>query len=223
MSHRPMTFALAAACGILAGDREAFGSAFRAAGLGELCHRPPARGRRRPRRRSTAPRTSRGKMPTNDWWSSARLDEVLRPALSASAGRRSRAGRPAGLLSGGPHHRQFRPASSARCRPSGGDLILGHSAQQEFPDARVDGFSDWFVTARFAAAGRAMRGVLRARLALRLRPLRGRHRAPDLPAAAAGLGGRREQPRPRASRSTASTTGCSAPAGRPGPAWDQRR
>ena len=37
------------------------------------------------------------------------------------------------------------------------DLILGHSAQDEFPDARVNGFSDWFVNARFAAAGRSMR------------------------------------------------------------------
>ena len=39
---------------------------------------------------------------------------------------------------------------------SGDDLMLGHSAQDEFPDARVDGFSDWFVTARFAAGQRSM-------------------------------------------------------------------
>ena len=31
------------------------------------------------------------------------------------------------------------------------DFILGHDGQQEFPDARVDDFSDWFVTLRFAA------------------------------------------------------------------------
>jgi endoglucanase Acf2 len=39
---------------------------------------------------------------------------------------------------------------------NGDDLILGHSAQDEFPDARLDGFSDWFVTARFASGPRSM-------------------------------------------------------------------
>ncbi len=39
---------------------------------------------------------------------------------------------------------------------NGDDLLLGHSAQDEFPDARVDGFSDWFVSARFASGPRSM-------------------------------------------------------------------
>jgi endoglucanase Acf2 len=30
------------------------------------------------------------------------------------------------------------------------DFILGHSGEDNFPDARLDGFSDWFVTALFA-------------------------------------------------------------------------
>ena len=37
---------------------------------------------------------------------------------------------------------------------NGDDLVLGHSAQDEFPDARVDGFSDWFVSVRFASGPR---------------------------------------------------------------------
>lgn len=41
--------------------------------------------------------------------------------------------------------------------PGGGeDLLLQHSDQSEFPDARLDGHSDWFVRARFSAGGRSM-------------------------------------------------------------------
>ena len=41
--------------------------------------------------------------------------------------------------------------------PGGGeDLVLQHSEQSEFPDARLDAHSDWFVRARFSAAGRSM-------------------------------------------------------------------
>jgi len=41
--------------------------------------------------------------------------------------------------------------------PGGGeDLMLQHSEQAEFPDARLDAHSDWFVRACFSAAGRSM-------------------------------------------------------------------
>ncbi len=36
------------------------------------------------------------------------------------------------------------------------DLVLQHSEQAEFPDARLDNASDWFVRVRFSAAGRSM-------------------------------------------------------------------
>ncbi len=42
--------------------------------------------------------------------------------------------------------------------PDGGaDLVLGHSDVDQFPDARLDSFSDWFVTASFMSAGRGMK------------------------------------------------------------------
>ena len=40
---------------------------------------------------------------------------------------------------------------------SGEDLVLGHSAVVEFPNALVDGFSDWFVAVRFASGQSSMR------------------------------------------------------------------
>ena len=111
-----------------------------------------------------------GKTPTNDWWSSLAWMKYLGAPISASAGRPGGAGRAARLL---PRRRRSRPTAtpfSAPCRGNGDDLILGHSAQDEFPDARVDGFSDWFVTARFAAGERSHDRLLRPRLAVRLRP-----------------------------------------------------
>ncbi len=39
---------------------------------------------------------------------------------------------------------------------AGDDFVLGHDGQAEFPDARVDGFSDWFVTARMRQGGNAL-------------------------------------------------------------------
>jgi endoglucanase Acf2 len=41
--------------------------------------------------------------------------------------------------------------------PGGGeDLVVQHSEQPQFPDARLDAHSDWFVHARFAAADRSL-------------------------------------------------------------------
>ena len=39
---------------------------------------------------------------------------------------------------------------------AGDDFVLGHDGQAEFPDARVDGFSDWFVTARMRQGANAL-------------------------------------------------------------------
>ena len=97
-----------------------------------------------------------GKTPTNDWWSSLawmKYSERQYPhPLAVQA-------EPAGL-------RVFYPGPGITANrdgifgamPSGtgDDLLLGHSAQDEFPDARLDGFSDWFVSARFAAGQRGM-------------------------------------------------------------------
>ena len=98
----------------------------------------------------------KGKMPTNDWWSSLawlKYSERHYPhPLAVEAG-------PKGL-------RLFYPGASITANkggifgvmpPNTDDLILGHSAQEEFPDARVDAFSDWFVAVRFKTGDHGLR------------------------------------------------------------------
>ena len=149
----------------------------------------------------------------------AGLDEVFGAALSASAGG-ARRGRPA-CASTTPARRS-RPTATAifGSMPgrTGDDLILGHSAQDEFPDARVDGFSDWFVTARFASDKRSMTVSYGHGSPFVYALYEGGDPRVDFPA-----GRRRSGPATRtapcwASRSTANTTVCSARPDRPGPA-----
>jgi endoglucanase Acf2 len=101
--------------------------------------------------------TVKGKMPTNDWWSALAwtpFGERHYPhPLAVQAG-------PKGL-------RVFYPGTNISANKAGifgfmpdktgDDLALGHSAVAEFPDARVDGFSDWFVAVRFGADQKTMR------------------------------------------------------------------
>ena len=97
-----------------------------------------------------------GKMPTNDWWSSLAwlpLSERQYPhplALEAvKAGLRiSYPG--SNITANKDAIFGFMPAGT------GDDLILGHSTQADFAEARVAAWSDWFVTARFAAGERQM-------------------------------------------------------------------
>jgi endoglucanase Acf2 len=99
--------------------------------------------------------TLRGPIPTNDWCSSlvfARYSECHYPhplAVKATA---------AGL-------RVYYPGASITANrvgifgdmpDDGQDLVLGHSTQAEFPDARLHTFSDWFVTTSFAHRDRQM-------------------------------------------------------------------
>jgi endoglucanase Acf2 len=94
-------------------------------------------------------------MPTNDWWSSLAWmkfsERQYAHPLAVMA-------EPGGL-------RIYYPGNSITANQSaifgfmpekGGDFVLGHSAVPAFPDARVERFSDWFVTARFGAAGKGM-------------------------------------------------------------------
>ncbi len=95
----------------------------------------------------------RGAMPTNDWWSSIAwvpLSDAMFPhplAVRAVEG---------GL-------RVWYPgaaivASNAAIMGGGGeDILLGHSAVEKFSEARVAGWSDWFVTAQMGDAARGMR------------------------------------------------------------------
>ena len=97
----------------------------------------------------------RGPVPTNDWWSSLAWmkfsERQYAHPLAVMA-------EPAGL-------RVYYPGNSITANRSaifgfmpekGADFVLGHSAVAAFADARVERFSDWFVTARFGAAGKGM-------------------------------------------------------------------
>ena len=97
----------------------------------------------------------KGPTPTNDWCSSLswmKYSERQYPhPLAVEAG-------PGGLrlYYPGPAVTANKDAIFGAMPVNGDDLILGHSGQDEFPDARLDGFKDWFVTARFAAGAKSM-------------------------------------------------------------------
>lgn len=95
----------------------------------------------------------RGAMPTNDWWSSLAwlpLSETMFPhplAVKAVEGG-LRVAYPGAALVAGP---------VAIMGGGGEDLLLGHSGVERFAEARVAGWSDWFVTAQMGDAARGMR------------------------------------------------------------------
>lgn len=98
----------------------------------------------------------RAKMPTNDWWSSVawmKFSERQYPHPLAVQCQKDglRVFYPGKNITGSKDAVfGFMPGEK------GDDLILGHSAGGDFPDARVDGWSDWFVRVRFGAAGKEM-------------------------------------------------------------------
>lgn len=98
----------------------------------------------------------RGKMPTSDWWSSIAWMPFSEPMYGHPLAFQAERG---GLRVSYPGNRITADRVGIHgTMPGGGDdVILGHSRQAGFPDARIDGFSDWFISARFAAPGRSMR------------------------------------------------------------------
>ena len=97
----------------------------------------------------------RGPIPTNDWCSSLAWMGFSERQFAHPLSLRTT---PAGL-------QVYYPGAAISVAkvgiiagmPGGGqDLVLGHSAAAKFTDARLDAFSDWFVTARFAAETASM-------------------------------------------------------------------
>lgn len=98
----------------------------------------------------------RTKVPAADWWSSLAwvpFSEAQYPHPLAVKAERS------GLrvYYPGPSIHANRIGIFGAIPPQGRDLVIGHSEQKEFPDARVGGFSDWFVTAVYASGSNRMR------------------------------------------------------------------
>lgn len=94
-----------------------------------------------------------GPMQTTDWWSSLAWEryssnQFPHPLGVCAAKAGLCVSYPAAAIHAVPKHIMA---------PMQKDLVLGHSECEEFPDARVDGFSDWFVSAMFADGARQMR------------------------------------------------------------------
>ena len=98
----------------------------------------------------------RGPLPTNRWWSSLLWTKYSQPQyahpLAVQAGESGlRVYYPGPAIS-------VSPVGIMAGMPGGGqDFVLGHSVVAAFPDARLDGWSDWFVTASFASEGKGMK------------------------------------------------------------------
>lgn len=98
----------------------------------------------------------RGKMPTDDWWSSLAWVPFSEPHFP----------HPLAVQAGKSGLRVYYPGSRILANnvgifgvmpPNGQDVTIGHSALPQFADARVDGFNDWFVTTRFGTKGQSLR------------------------------------------------------------------
>jgi endoglucanase Acf2 len=94
-----------------------------------------------------------GKMPTNRWWSSlawTAFSDRQYPhplAVQAAAG---------GLRVHSPAITASATAIFGAMPAKGEDILLGHSTVDAYPDARVDAFSDWMVSARFGPADKGV-------------------------------------------------------------------
>jgi endoglucanase Acf2 len=97
-----------------------------------------------------------GAMPTNQWWSSLAFQPFSQNMFAHPL---AMVCVPGGLAVSYPG--ASLTSSPAAIMGSGvtkqGDLILGHSAIPDFPEALCDGYSDWFVSARFGTEAAGMR------------------------------------------------------------------
>ncbi|MBN1421906.1 MAG: glycoside hydrolase family 81 [Planctomycetes bacterium] len=122
------------------------------AGKGSYTLTPPP-GMKLPPREIFRTAAVAGPMPTTDWWSSAAWE-----AFSAN-----QFAHPLGVRATAEGLQVSYPGARIRVTPKHvfagmtRDLVLGHSKADEFPDARVDGFSDWFVSLLFVRGDARMR------------------------------------------------------------------
>jgi endoglucanase Acf2 len=98
---------------------------------------------------------SKGKMPSNDWWSSLAWSTNRFAHFPHPLAVRTES---AGLRIFLPNHITANKAAIFGSMGSGtNDLILGHSSESQFGPPLVDGWSDWFVNVRFGDAAKSMR------------------------------------------------------------------
>src|SRR3954470_22961832 len=97
----------------------------------------------------------KGPTPTNDWWSSIAWTKFSdkqypHPLAVHCEARGLRVYYPGPGITAN-------AAAIFGSMPDQGDLVLGHSAAQEFPAARLGGFSACFLSAKFADPERSLR------------------------------------------------------------------
>jgi endoglucanase Acf2 len=99
----------------------------------------------------------KGPMPTNDWWSSLAWLPLSEPMYAHPLILRAEMD---GLRVGFADKIAVNKVGIFGAMPGGkNDFTLGHSAAPKFADARVHDFSDWFVTAEFAADGKGFKAT----------------------------------------------------------------
>jgi len=111
------------------------------------------RGMKLPPRTIYKTRNVAGKMQTTDWWSSLAWETYSsnhypHPLAVRAVKSGLRISYPGLDVHATPKHVMAGLKN---------ELVLGHSAARKFDDARVDAFSDWFVTALMASGDKAMR------------------------------------------------------------------
>ena len=95
-----------------------------------------------------------GKMPTNDWWSNLAWDTYSEAQYP----------HPLAMKNQSDGIRIYYPGSRITAQPGyiAGwmgdihDFTVGHTSESVFPDAKVDGFSDWFVKALYQKGNNSM-------------------------------------------------------------------
>ncbi|XID93524.1 glycosyl hydrolase [Paenibacillaceae bacterium WGS1546] len=95
-----------------------------------------------------------GKMPTNDWWSNLAWDTYSEAQYPHPLALKNQSG---GIRIYYPGNR-IGANSACICGWMNDihDFVVGHTGSATFPDAKVDGFSDWFVKALYQNGANAM-------------------------------------------------------------------
>ena len=122
------------------------------AGRGSYTLTPPP-GMKLPPRTICSTANVTGKMPTNDWWSSLAWEPFSSNHFAHPLAMRATKGGLRVSYPGANIHAVAKHVTASFRN----ELTLGHSAVEAFPDARVDGFDDWFVHVMQADDRRTMR------------------------------------------------------------------
>jgi endoglucanase Acf2 len=124
-------------------------------GAGSYTTRAPE-GTRQPQAEIFRTSSLKGPMPTNDWWSSLAWKPFSDTMYPHPLAIRTI---PGGLrvYFPGPNITANSAAIFAFMPGETDDFVIGHSGVAKFTESRVDGFSDWFVTALFESQGKRLR------------------------------------------------------------------